>query len=294
MSNFDLRDLPNLYFNEVNILSKFEKSNYIQELISSFHDYDNLFFVSKLYEGTAFNYLHNKWNENQIQFFSACLIQSLLYLRKNHYIHRDIHFGNLALDKEKYFALIDFHIAIDYKYKNNPKNDFVGTPPLCAPEMINHLIYDYNSDYYRLGGMLYFIIFGTFPNILRKNKNLTEIQINLNENNNYSFSCIDFINKLIIADYKKRIGFHDIDELKNHEFFNNFNWNSFINKRIKSPFSHMTPKNPKKCENIYNFTKREFLSNNILKNETLRNIFINYDRINDEIAKIIFNSLNAN
>ena len=32
MSNFDLKDLPNLYFNEVNILSKFEKNNCIQEL----------------------------------------------------------------------------------------------------------------------------------------------------------------------------------------------------------------------------------------------------------------------
>lgn len=294
MSNFVLKNLPNSYFNEVNILSKFEKNNYTQELISSFHDYDNLFFVSKLYEGTASNYLYNKWTESQIQFFSACLIQSLWFLRNNHYIHRDIHFSNVALDKDKYFKLIDFHITIDYKYKNNPKNDFVGSPNLCAPEIINHSIYDYNSDYYRLGGMIYYIIFGTYPNIIRKKKNLNDIQLNPNENKNYSFSCFDFINKLIITDFKNRIGFLDINELKNHDFFKNFNWNDFINRKIKSPFSLISPKIPKSCENIYNFEKKEFLSNNIIKNENIRNIFINYDKVNDEIAKIIFNNLNAN
>ena len=84
--------------------------------------------------------------------------------------------------------------------------------------MINHSRYDYNSDYYRLGGMIYFIIFKNFPNNIRNDRNLIEIIINPHEIKNYSFSCIDFINKLLVTNYKKRIGFNNINELKNHEY----------------------------------------------------------------------------
>jgi hypothetical protein len=47
--------------------------------------------------------------------------------------------------------------------------------------MIKGLNYDYNSDYYRLGGMIYFIIFKNFPNIIKNEKNLSDITINYNE-----------------------------------------------------------------------------------------------------------------
>ena len=235
MSNFNKDRIPNPNFHEADVLNKFVKNNFIQKLICSFHDYDNLYFVSKFYDGYILNYLDRDWSENQIQFFAACLIQSLLNLRKEQYIHRDIHFGNLVMDKENYIALIDFHITIEYKNKNNPRNDIVGSPELCAPEMINHSIYDYNSDYYRLGSMIYYIIFKNYPNHIRIEKNITNIVIN-NENKNYSASCIDFINKLIVTDYKKRIGFKNINELINHDFFSNLNWSQLINKKMKSPF----------------------------------------------------------
>ena len=287
MSNFKNSELPNLNFHEVDVLSKFERNSFIQKLISSFHDYDNLYFVSKFYEGYILNYLDKFWNENQIQFFAACLIQSLTHLRKEQYIHRDVHFGNLVLDKDYYIILIDFHIAIEYKNKNNPNNNIVGSPELCAPEMINNSIYDYNSDYYRLGSMIYYIIFRQYPNYIRKEKNITNIVIN-NENINYSESCIDFINKLIITDYKKRIGFDNINELINHKFFRNFSWNQLINKQMKSPFNNGIIRDLGLCRVLYNFTKRIFINRNLLKNNTFKNIFINYDKINLEIRDIIF------
>ena len=202
------------------------------------------------------NYLDRNWNESQIQFFSACLIQSLVYLRRIQYIHRDIHFGNLAFDRDKYIILLDYHIAMEYKNKNNHKNDIVGSLELCAPEMINHSRYDYNSDYYRLGGMIYYIIFKKFANYIKTKSNLTNIVINPVEIKNYSFSCIDFMNKLLINNYKKRIGFNNIDELKNHDFFKNFNWKDFINKKMISPFDQIPIKNIGLCKIKYNLSKK--------------------------------------
>ena len=291
MSNFNINKFPNLYFQEAIMLRKFQGTgDFIQNCISSFHDYDNLYLVSKFYEGFIMNYLDRIWNEKQIQFFSACLIQSFENLRKKKLIHRDINLGNLVLDEKQYISLIDFHITIEYKNKDNPKNNFVGSPELCAPEMIRGLNYDYNSDYYRLGGIIYFNIFKNFPNNIIKGKNITNIYINYNKSKNFSFSCIDFINKLIISDNKKRIGFYSIDELKNHAFFNNFDWDKLIQRKLLSPFEKIQRKNLGFCNHSYNFMKKTFITTALLKNNTFRNILIIYDYINNAFVDKIHQS----
>ena len=291
MDSFSINKFPNNYFNEVNSLKKFiGKTNFIQKLISSFHDYDNLYFVSKYYDGFMFNYLNFEWNENQIRFFSACLIQSFLELRKEKLIHRDVHFGNLVFDENLYINLIDFHIAIEYKNKNDPKNNVVGSPYLCAPEMIKGLNYDYNSDYYRLGGMMYFIIFKVTPNTLKNKNNITDISIIFNETLNYSQSCIDFINKLIVEDNTKRIGFYNIEELKNHEFFKNFDWENFVERKLKSPFPKIERKSIGLCNKTFEYKKYQFIKTSFLKNKTFTNILLNYDNINHYVTYKIFRS----
>lgn len=228
----------------------------IQKIISSFHDYDNLYFVSKFYEGFITNHLSYSWSEKQIQFFSACLIESFINLRNEKLIHRDVHFNNLVLDERQYVNLIDFHIAMKYDLKNDPKGDFIGSPELCAPEMIKRKEYDYNSDYYRLGGMIYYIIFKKYPNyIMKKKKKIKQIKIDINETKKYSLSCIDFINKLLIVDKKKRIGYDNIHDIMKHSFFFGFNWKKFFNKSMISPFPKIARNSLKLCKKKIYFKK---------------------------------------
>ena len=298
MEVFKENNIPNPFFHEVEVLRKFTHNNFIQKLISSFHDYDNLYFVSKFYDSFVLNYMTGDWhwNEKQIQFYSACLIQSLIDLRKEKYIHRDIHFGNLVMDSKKYISLIDFHITIEYINKNNHHYDIVGSPELCAPEMVNLKTYDYNSDYYRLGSMIYFIIFKNYPNYIRRDKNITNIFVRHNETKEYSAECIDFLNRLIVTEKQNRIGFNNINELVNHPFFKNFNWNDLIHKKMKSPFidANETKRNLGLCAKPFNFTKRIFFTPELLKIDRVRNIFINFDNVNNEITNNIYNKFNLN
>ena len=288
MTQLNIKNFPNRYFNEPIILRKFKGNNFIQQLICSFHDYDNLYFVTKLYRGYMEDYMNDNWNEKQIQFFSACLIQAFENLRKKQIIHRDVHFKNLVLDEKQYINLIDFHIAIDYNSKDDPKNNFVGSPNLCAPEMIYGLNYDYNSDYYRLGGMLYYNMFKIYPNDLAIINKMEDIMITCNKSNNYSNSCIDFINKLIIYNKKYRLGVKGISELKNHAFFKNFNWNKLIDRSMKSPFKFKASKIKFACRQKQIYKKEKFLVTSFLYNKTFKNILFGYDNINDEfVEKII-------
>lgn len=289
MDLFTINNFPNNYFNEAISLSKLKgKAKFVQKFISSFHDYDNLYFVSKYYDGFMMDYLNFDWNEDQIRFFSACLIESFNELRKEKLIHRDVHLANLVLDENQYINLIDFHIAIEYEKKNDPKNNFVGSPQYCAPEMIKKENYDYNSDYYRLGGMIYFIIFKDTPNEVKMRKNTTDISIVFNTSLNFSYSCIDFINKLIVDDYRKRIGFYNLNELKNHEFFKYFDWENLEKKKLKSPFKKIKGKNNGLCNKKYKYKKHAFISTRLLKNKTFKNIFFTYDNIDENLIFEIF------
>ena len=298
MEKFKENNLPNSYFHEVEVLKKFAHNNFIQKVISTFHDYDNLYLVSKFYDSFVLNYLYKDWhwNENQIKFLSACLIQAFIDLRLKKYIHRDVHFGNLVMDSEKYISLIDFHITIEYTNKDNPHYDIIGSPELCAPEMANRKTYDYNSDYYRLGSMLYYIMFKSYPNYIMRDTNITQVVINHNETKEYSMECIDFVNSLIVTEYKNRIGFKTFNELESHPFFKNLNWSDFIHKKMKSPFidANETKRDLGLCMTPYNLTKKIFFNNKLIKNDTLRNIFINYNSVNEEITEKIFNKFNLN
>jgi len=225
------------HLNEPNILMKLIQYDFVPKIISSFQDYDYIYLITTYYDGKSLNfYRSDNMTEWQIKFISACIIQSLIYLRKEKIIHRDIMMQNIIMDKKKYFDIIDFSFSINYYEKNNSLKYLNTYNMVTPPEMEKLKEYDYNSDYYRLGSIIFYLIFKTYPYIVKLKNNMTDIIINYKEVQNFSYNCIDFINKLLISDPKKRIGFNDINELKNHSWFKAFDWNKFEKKEIESPF----------------------------------------------------------
>lgn len=298
---YALKEIPKLkllnykeiycHFHEPNILKKFQNYYFLPKLISSFQDYDNLYQVTNFYEGnTLYYYKDILMTEDQIKFISACIIQSLFYLRKKKIIHRDIRMNNIILDKYNYCNLLDFSYSINYNKKNNFLNYIKGDSYDNAPEIENGSLYDYNSDYYRLGGsIIYYLMFKKYINDIKKEKNITEIVIDYNNITNYSFASIDFINKLIITDYKKRIGFKSINELKNHFWFKDFNWKKFSKRKINSPLKFLKSKMNKSKKFIcfkFKFTlKNKLAFNKISKKLFYKKSLRNFNYVN---KKIIF------
>lgn len=225
------------HLNTPTFLKNLNKYNFVPHLISSFQDYDYLYLVTTFYEG---KYLHafdgDIFTEEQLKFISACVIQGLEYLRKENIIHRDLSHTNIIMDEDRYFNLIDFSYSIDYRKKDAKEYYMKIFDKITPPEILEHKKYDFNSDYYSLGSVLYFLIFKKFPLNNEIKKNSTNVVLDYKSINNYSKDFIDFINKLMIPNYKKRIGFKDINELKNHSWFKGFDWIKLNNKKIKSPF----------------------------------------------------------
>ena len=225
------------HLTEPNILKKLNQYNFLPKLISTFHDYDNIYLITSYYDGKSLDFFRNDiLSEEQIKFVSACTIQTLIYLREEKIIHRDIMMKNIIMDKNKYFNVIDFSFSIDYSQKDKKEKYLNTYYNVTPPEMMKFQEFDYNSDYYRLGSIIYYLIFKTYPYIVQLQKNITNIKVNYKDAKNYSHNCIDFLNELIISEPKKRIGYKDINELKNHSWFYGYDWNNLEKKKLPSPF----------------------------------------------------------
>ena len=93
--------------------------SFLPKIISCFYDYENIYLVTNIFNGKSLNYYRSKTlTEEQIKFVSACIIESLTYLRKENIIHRDIMMKNIIMDKDKYFNVIDFSYSINYLNRN--------------------------------------------------------------------------------------------------------------------------------------------------------------------------------
>ena len=296
---YALKEIPKLkliddkeilcHLNEPHILKKLINYKFMPKLISSFQDFENLYLVTNLNEGSnLYHYKDENMTEEQLKFISACIIQSFIYLRKNNIIHRDIRMHNLIMDQDNYLNLLDFSYAINYSQKNEIKYYIRGEYFDNAPEIQNFLIYDYNSDYYRLGGsILFYIIFKKYLNIIKIENNVNEIIIDKNISN-FTPSCIDFINKLIINDYKKRIGFKNIYELKNHSWFKNFDWQKLLNKTMKSPLNFTKYNfNQSSCTKFLFSEKDKMLYKNKTNKKLFQNLIDNYDYVNYQLINHI-------
>ena len=278
--------------NEPNFLVKLNKYNFLPKIVSSFQDYDNFYLITTLYEGKSLNYFRTKnLSEEQIKFVSACVIQSLFYLRKEEIIHRDIMMKNIILDNDKYFNLIDFSFSIKYLDKNIEKNNMITYSRVTPPEILNKTEYDYNSDYYRLGSVIYFLIFKDYPLTIKKNNITNQFIIN-KIYKNYTSSCIDFLSKLLISDYTKRIGYKDIKELMNHEWFKGLDWKKLEKRKIKSPFKFFSNElNKSSCSKFIIPMNRIIRYKIISKKKIYLNLTKNFDYVN---KIIIYNLINKN
>lgn len=224
--------------NEPVILKKLKNSsNFVPEIISAFQDYENIYLVTTIYDGPSLSVFKNEnLSEKQIKFIAACIIQSFKDIRKKEIIHRDLILSNVMMDKDNYFNLIDFSFSVTYndRYSKTLKCNFdiLNTPP----EILNNTEYDYNSDYFRLGYLLFFLVFKKNPWEVAQGKNLPELIDIYNLRGKFSTELFDFLNSLIAINIIERIGYKSIEELMNHRWFLGFDWKKLEKKKIISPF----------------------------------------------------------
>ena len=228
---------------ERDLLSNF-RHPFIINMMYSFQDKDNLYLVMNLVTGGDLRYQMSKiqtFTESQSKFLISCLILGLEAIHANDIIHRDIKPENLVLDSRGYLKITDFGIA--KKKDNQSLNENSGTPGYMAPEVMSYQNHSFTVDYYAIGIICYELMMGVRPytgenkNIIKEKILAKQVMIKAHEiPNGWSKEAADFINNLIQRKPNARLGYKGINEIKQHQWFNDLNWKDLYNMKIEAPF----------------------------------------------------------
>ena len=268
---------------------------FIVNMVCSFQDYENLYLVMDLLTGGDLRYhlcklLH--FTEEETKFFTACLILGLEYIHGNNIIHRDIKPENLVSDENGYIRITDFGVAKIKKEDNSSETS--GTPGYMAPEVLLGLNHSFPVDFFAIGVMGYEFMNGERPYIGKNRKDIKHLMLKKQAKIEkgripvgWSLESVDFINKCLKRKESRRLGYKNgISELKNHEWFKDFDWESLYNKTMQAPFIPKKAGNydKKYCdfvEKISDTTLERY--QDYLNKKNFKNVFDGYTCINIEM-----------
>ena len=250
---------------EKNILSlNNDETEWKAKLNYSFIQSGYLYFIMDYYPGRDLLHYMNKKDiltEDEAKFYISEIILGVENLHKNNCIHRDIKPDNIFIDQEGHLKIGDFGLSIlssnitypyTYKWAKKPKKEYdiinnligltnVGSLLYVAPEVIENKSYGAEIDWWSVGIIFYEMLVG-FPPFWSNEDSPKETCSKLKNFKKYlripkGVKMSEEAKKLIfdfLSERDKRLGKNGIEEIKNHIFFKNFDWDNI--RKMKPPF----------------------------------------------------------
>lgn len=241
------------------------------------------------------------FTEEETKFFISCLLLGLEYIHKNNIIHRDIKPENLVLDENGYVRITDFGVAKICRPDNSSETS--GTPGYMAPEVLMARNHSFPVDFFAIGIMGYEFMLGHRPYVAKSRKEMKYLvlrkQAKIEEKDNvkkWSKESLDFINKCLKRKESNRLGYtNGVQELKEHYWFNDVQWEELYNKKECAPFvpklvGNFDKKYCKEIEKVGDETIERY--QNYMEKPNFENIFLGYTYINYELTQITLDNNN--
>jgi len=216
---------------------------FILSIKFAFQDESKLYIVSEFLQGgDLFYHLHHSTinlTEEVAKFYIIELILGLEFLHQNNVIFRDLKPENILLDSEGHIRISDFGLSKILENSRDKAYTLCGTLKYLAPEILKNKGYEKSVDWWSLGCIFYEMLMGHLP--FKINGNVIDPEVfeeKIKFNDNMNPLLIDLISQLLAVNPKKRIGYGDSDakKIKEHQYFNDVDWNKYLNKEIEPPF----------------------------------------------------------
>ncbi|MCJ1455340.1 hypothetical protein MMC28_005694 [Mycoblastus sanguinarius] len=219
-------------------------SSFIVGLKFSFQTPTDLYLVTGFMSGgELFWHLQKegRFNEGRAKFYIAELILALEHLHRYDIVYRDLKPENILLDANGHIALCDFGLSKADLTKDQTTNTFCGTTEYLAPEvLLDEQGYTTMVDFWSLGVLVFEMCCGWSPfyadDTQQMYKNIAFGKVRFPKDA-LSTEGRNFVKGLLNRNPKHRLGAkRDADELKEHAFFADTDWNAMMNKMVVPPF----------------------------------------------------------
>ena len=222
--------------------SLLEKLNhpFIVKLFYAFQDKTKLYFITEFMQGgELFFHLrrNSQYKEKSVKFYMSEILLAIDYMHKNNFIYRDLKPENILIDKFGHIKLTDFGLSKLLDEEEQKTYTLCGTPEYLAPEIIFEKGYDKTCDWFSFGVVMFEMLCGFHPFKQKKGKfnpQIYKMKIQIPEN--ISKCAKDLIEKLLNSNPRERIGYNGSEEIMNHEFFKDIDFDKVIIKQYKPPF----------------------------------------------------------
>ncbi|CAI2370208.1 unnamed protein product [Moneuplotes crassus] len=206
-------------------------SPYIVKLHFSFQSETKLFLILDFMDAgdLCYHIVHKrKIKEPLAVNISAQILLGLKCLHENNILYRDLKPMNILIDQDFGVKLTDFGLSKRKSSTANPEmtNSICGTVQYLAPEVALGNDYSFAIDWWSFGVILYEMISGKLPfdsnerSIVVKNILCKSIKYG----KCFSPNAKDLVSKLLVRDPDKRLGAGGAEEVMEHDFFKDIDW----------------------------------------------------------------------
>ena len=181
------------------------------------------------------------FSEEKIMQYFYQICRGLQYIHSKNIIHRDIKSQNIFLMKNGKIKIGDFGIAKALTNTKNNATTIIGTPYYFSPEIINGEPYNYKTDIWSLGVVLYEMCCLKLP---FESNNIAQLSIKIMKGkydpipNRYSKNMANLIKNMLNIDQKLR---PNINEVLQSPLLKNYHNNKYANKSSKNLSSNKKP-----------------------------------------------------
>ena len=218
-------------------------SPFILNIKFAFQDETKLYIVSEFLQGgDMFYHMHHStinFTESTVKFYIIELILAIEFLHENNVIYRDLKPENILMNSEGHIKISDFGLSKKLENQKDKAYTLCGTLQYLAPEILKNKGYDKSVDWWSLGCIYYEMLTGNLPFKTNGNKiNLDVFEEKIDFDENMNPLLINLISQLLNVNPKKRLGYgaQDAKKIKEHQYFNDVDWNKYLNKEIEPPF----------------------------------------------------------